>query len=252
MNAREILAHIDAGAEHFLRTLADAPHMTCTAADGYTVIRPKGRNEGVSFVCGLQLEGLSLAESAALIARAKNHGLPVWFPLLATDGQFRQFFGQERLHGAALAADDEVYMALLPDEFIPADAAFPVHLVTDEAAFADCARVVNAVLSGGRPDLHPVHHAPLMKAGRIRCHVLYHEGQPVSAAVTMDNNGVTSLEFVATLPGFRRRGYSEAVCQQAVADAFRQGAEIVTLRAVSPAVARLYARLGFRAYNHAL
>ena len=252
MEPRDILRRIDEGAEHFLRTLADAPHMTCTDAAGFTVIRPKAGEEGVSFVCELQLEGLSPAESAALIARAKETGLPVWFPLLCTDGQFAQFFGRERIHGAALAADDEVYMALLPEEFIPADAAFPVHLVTDEAAFADCARVVNAVLSGGRPDLHPVHHAPLMKAGRIRCHVLYEAGQPVSAAVTMAKDGAASLELVATLPEFRRRGYCGAVCHQAVADALRQGAEIVTLRAVNPAVARLYAQLGFHAYNHAL
>lgn len=168
------------------------------------------------------------------------------------DTQFAQFFGRERLHGAAPAAEDEVYMALLPHEFIPAETSFSVHQAADETAFADCAQVVNAVLSDGRPDLHPVHHAPLMKVGRIRCHVLYEEGKPVSAAVTMAKEGAVSLEFVATLPDFRRRGYSAAVCRQAVADALRQGAEIVTLRAVSPAVARLYARMGFRAYNHVL
>ena len=252
MDAREILRRIDQGAEHFLRTLADAPHMTYTAADGYTVIRPRDGEEGVSFVCGLLLEGLSPAQSAALIARVRAEGLPVWFPLLATDEQIRQFFGRARIHGAPLGPEDEVYMALLPDGLTAAPLTLPVQRVTDAAAFADCARVINAVLSGGRPDLHPVHHLLLVETGRIRAHVAYHGGQPVSAAVTMGKDGAASLEFVATLPAFRRMGYAGAVCRQAVQDALACGVDLVTVRAVNPAVARLYERLGFRAYNHAL
>ena len=252
MDAREILAHIDAGAEHFLRTLADAPHMTCTDHDGYTLIRPKAGEEGVSFVFGLRLDALSPADSTALITRAKSHGLPVWFPLLATDEQFHQFFGKERIHGAPIAPEDEVYMTLLPDEMIDASPLHPVRRIADAAAFADCAGVINAVLSDGRPDLHPIHHLPLMTTGRIHAHVLYHDGQPVSAAVTMSQNGVASLEFVATLPAFRRRGYAGSVCRQAVKDALDRGACLITVRAANAAAARIYAHLGFRSYNHAL
>lgn len=252
MDAREILRHIDEGANHFLLTLADGPHMTATDGGGFTVIRPKDGQEGVSFVCRLQLEGLSRAESAALITRAKATGLPVWFPLLATDAQFQLFFGRERIHSAAPAADDEVYLAMLPGEMTTAPQTHAVHRATDAVAFADCAMVVNTVLSDGRPDLHPIHHLPLMETGRIHAHVLYADEHPVSAAVTMEKDGVASLEFVATLPGFRRMGYAEAVCRQAVADAWTRGAALITVRAVNPAVARLYERLGFRAYNHAL
>ena len=252
MDAREILRRIDQGAEHFLRTLADTPHMICTAADGYTVIRPKAGEEGVSFVRGLQLEGLTQVESAALIARVRAEGLPVWFPLLATDEQFQQFFGRTRIHGAPLTPEDEVYMALLPGELTAAPLTHPVQRVTDAAAFADCARVINVVLSGGRPDLHPIHHLPLVEKGRLHAHVAYHEGQPVSAAVTMCKSGAVSLEFVATLPAVRRMGYAGAVCRQAVQDELARGAALITVRAVNPAVARLYERLGFHSYNHDL
>ena len=96
------------------------------------------------------------------------------------------------------------------------------------------------------------HHLPLMETGRIHAHVLYADEHPVSAAVTMEKDGVASLEFVASLPGFRRMGYAEAVCRLAMADAWTRGAALITVRAVNPAVARLYERLGFRAYNHAL
>ncbi len=252
MDARDILRHIDAGANHFLRTLAEGPHMSCTDADGFTVIRPKAGQEGVSFVCDLQLEGRSPAQWQDIIARARATGLPVWFPLLSTDEQFACFFGRARIHGASPAAEDEVYLAMLPGEMTDAPQTPEVHRVADAAAFADYAHVVNTVLAGGRPDLHPIHHLPLMEAGHIHCHVLYAKGRAVSAAVTMAKEGVASLELVATLPEFRRRGYAGAVCRQAVADAWARGAALVTVRAVNAAAARLYEQLGFRAYNHAL
>lgn len=252
MDARDILRHIDKGANHFLRTLADGPHMACTDAGGFTVIQPKRGQEGISFVCDLRLEGLTHVQARGLIDRAKGTGFPVWFPLLCTDEHFALFFGRERIHSVPLAAEDEVYLAMLPGEMTAAPSRHPVLRVEDAAAFADCAHVVNTVLAGGRPDLHPVHHLPLMQTGRIRCHVLYHEGKPVSAAVTMSQDGVASLELVATLPEHRRRGYAESVCRQAVQDEWTRDAAMLTVRAVNAAAARIYERLGFRTYNHAL
>lgn len=252
MNPREILRHIDNGANHFLLTLADAPHMSRRDAQGMTLIQPKPGQEGVSFVCQLALDGLDAAASQELIQRAKATGLPVWFPLLSTDEQFAAFFGRERIHGAPIAADDEVYMAMLPGEMQGRHGHHTAVRANTPEVFADCAYVANTVLAGGRPDLHPVHHAPLMEAGRIRCYVLYADGQPVSAATTMEQNGIVSMELVATLPEHRHRGYAEAVCRLAVQDAWDSGATLVTVRAVNLAASRLYERLGFRAYNDAL
>ena len=252
MNPRQILQHIDDGANHFLFTLPDAPHMTRTDDHGITIIQPKPGEEGISFVCNLALAGPNAAESSALIRRAKSLGFPVWFPLLATDAQFADFFGRERLHGVPLAADDEVYMAMRPGEMMPGTPAFPVVHADSLPTFADCAHVANTVLADGRPDLHPIHHAPLMQAGRIHCYVLYADDQPVSAAVTMAQAVIVSLELVATMPGHRRRGYAAAVCRQAVQDAWARGAQLLTVRAVNSAAARIYEKLGFRAYNHAL
>lgn len=252
MDAREILHHIDEGANHFLRTLAEGPHMSVKDSGGFTVIQPKAGQEGVSFVCGLRLESRTPAEWTDLIAHAKATGLPVWFPLLCTDAQHTCFFGRARIHGAPLSPEDEVYLAMLPGEMAALPQTHPVHRVTDKAMFADCAAVVNAVLADGRPDLHPLHHLPLWASGRIHCHVLYADGQPASAAVTMAKDGIASLELVATLPDFRRRGYARAVCHQAVMDEWSRGASLVTVRAVNATAARLYQQLGFRSYNHAL
>jgi len=252
MNARQILQHIDNGANHFLRTLADAPHMSCTETQGMTIIQPRPGQEGIFFVCNLALEGLDYAESLALIRRAKAVGFPVWFPLLASDEQFAAFFGRKRIHGAPLAADDEVYMAMLPGEMTPGAPAFPVVRADTLPVFADCAHVANTVLAGGRPDLHPIHHAPLIQARRIYCYVLYADGKPVSAAVTMGQEDIVSLELVATLPEHRRQGYAEAVCRQAVQDAWARGAKLLTVRAADANAASVYAKLGFHPYNDAL
>lgn len=252
MNPREILQHIDNGANHFLLTLADAPHMTRRDAHGMTLIQPQPGQEGVSFVCQLALNGRDPAASQELIQQAKATGLPIWFPLLSTDEQFAAHFGRERIHGAPLSEDDEVYMAMLPGEMQACPGHHTAVQANTPAAFADCAHVANTVLAGGRPDLHPVHHAPLMEAGRIRCYVLYADGQPVSAATTMEQNSIVSLELVATLPKYRHQGYAETVCHLAVQDAWDSGARLVTVRAVNLTASRLYERLGFRAYNYAL
>jgi ribosomal protein S18 acetylase RimI-like enzyme len=55
------------------------------------------------------------------------------------------------------------------------------------------------------------------------------------------------LEFVATLPEFRRKGLARAVSVKAVRDVFANGAKIVTLRAFYPAI-QLYQSMGFQIY----
>ena len=68
-------------------------------------------------------------------------------------------------------------------------------------------------------------------------------------AVHMEStdNGVASLEFVATLEEYRRKGLARAVCITAVRDAFINGAKIITTRAFHLA-SLLYQSLGFKIY----
>lgn len=100
--------------------------------------------------------------------------------------------------------------------------------------------------------MHPVYHYPLCEKGLMQCYVLYDGDIPVSVASIMNNNGIASLELVATIPEMRRRGFSKTVCEKAVCDTFSSGAKIITVRAVNAAAGRLYQSMGFKVYNYAL
>ncbi|MEU9702090.1 GNAT family N-acetyltransferase [Streptomyces sp. NPDC047981] len=72
--------------------------------------------------------------------------------------------------------------------------------------------------------------------------------QPVATVL----GTVSEVVGVGTLPAARRRGLGLAVTAALVADARARGVETVFLSATDEAVARLYARLGFRTVGTAL
>jgi len=78
-------------------------------------------------------------------------------------------------------------------------------------------------------------------------YIVYFEDKPVSVSAILNNNGIASLEFVATLPEYRRRGFAREASITAIRDAFAAGAKIITLRAFYPANL-LYQSLGFQVY----
>ena len=80
----------------------------------------------------------------------------------------------------------------------------------------------------------------------------YDCGKPVAVSAILDNSGIASLEFVATIPEMRRKGYAKAICEKAIHDAFTDGAKIITVRAINLAASQLYKSLGFEVYNYAL
>lgn len=69
---------------------------------------------------------------------------------------------------------------------------------------------------------------------------------PLAAGSHQPIGAVTEVVGVATLPAARRRGLAAAVTHALVADALGRGCEVVFLSAGDDAVARIYARLGFR------
>jgi ribosomal protein S18 acetylase RimI-like enzyme len=71
-------------------------------------------------------------------------------------------------------------------------------------------------------------------------------GGQVAAGMHQPVAGVTEIVGVATLPAVRRQGLGGAVTGALVEDALAGGVETVFLSAGSEAVARVYARLGFR------
>jgi ribosomal protein S18 acetylase RimI-like enzyme len=69
---------------------------------------------------------------------------------------------------------------------------------------------------------------------------------PAAAGAHQPVDGVTEIVGVATLPAVRRQGLGGAVTAALVEDALARGAETVFISAGSEAIARVYARLGFK------
>ena len=88
--------------------------------------------------------------------------------------------------------------------------------------------------------------AGLLAEGAVRIAVAEGEADGVLAVGrTLPIAGVTEVMGVATLPSARRQGLGAAVTSALVADARAMGVDTIFLTASSPAVARVYERVGF-------
>ena len=254
MTEKEIIRHINDGADYYVSLFGQAEHMEKIETESYSYVKPKGDAYGISLVYHVCLDHLPKEKQQAVISEIKALDMPVWFDLTASDEAFRSFFGREKMHGQRVfAEDDEVYLALLPNEKhdFPAQER-PVIRVNTAEAFAVWAELCNDVLSDGLQDLHPEYHYPLCQKGLMECYLLFDGQHPASACAILNHQGIASLEFVATKPALRRKGYAKAVCAAAIDAAFAQNAKIITVRAANAAASQLYQSLGFRVYNYAL
>lgn len=77
------------------------------------------------------------------------------------------------------------------------------------------------------------------------------DGRPAATGAHNPLDGVTEIVGVATLPAFRRRGLAGVVTAALLADADEREVRDVVLSAADGPVARIYARLGFRAVAEA-
>jgi ribosomal protein S18 acetylase RimI-like enzyme len=91
-----------------------------------------------------------------------------------------------------------------------------------------------------------------LRSGLTRMAAGFGADGPLSVGSHQPVGPVTEVVGVATLPAARRRGLAAAVTRALVADALASGCEVVFLSAGDDAVARIYARLGFRPVATAL
>jgi GNAT superfamily N-acetyltransferase len=104
-------------------------------------------------------------------------------------------------------------------------------------------------LTGPAVELTPERLAFLrdrLAAGRTVTVVALLAGEPVAVGSHQPVGAVTEVVGVGTLPAMRRRGLGAAVTGRLVEDAVGRGITTVFLSAGDDAVARVYARLGFR------
>ena len=246
MTGNEILKHIDDGAVFYLDFFGDASHMESIDNGFYRMIRPKDGEQGVKFIYNLRLEDLSDDEAKAKIAEMKALSFPIWWPLHSKKVQ-RLLHGKDYVPQPPTESD-EFYMAVLPEnppDHITGEA--QIERVKTSSDFKIWADIANQIFDNGYQDIHPINHYHWCEKGRLTAYIAYCKDKPIAIAAILNNNGIASLEFVATLPEYRCRGFARAASVIAIRDAFANGARIITLRAFHPANL-LYQSLGFQIY----
>lgn len=251
----EIIKHIDNGANFYLKLLGDAEHMEYHDNGIYSYIMPKEGEQGLRIVFNVRLENLSQKEQIEKIAEIKALNIFVWWDLLSSNMLYKLIHGKnkEKITGEP-PEGEELYMAIFPNEQVDIEPSneIVVKKVDSPNDFALWAKFVNDVMNDGFISIHPQNHYHLCQKGRINCFGCYKNNNLVAVASIMDNDNISSLEFVATDPSHRREGLAKAICSKAIKNVFDNGSKIITLRAVNPGTRELYASLGFRIYNNVL
>lgn len=248
MTNKEILRHIDDGANYYVNLFGEAVHMERFDKEFYSYLKPKEGEQGISFIYNVNINGLPMEQMKAVVDEMKSMNMPIWLGMDLSDEAVYVFSGKKPTkEKREPKEDDEVYLAMLSEEKpeYPKNDHKIIKVHTAEE-FALWAKMVNNIFSNGYTDIHPINHFVWCEKIGVKCYILYHDGVPASVAAIMDNNGVDSLEFVGTVPEMRRKGFAKAICEKAVSDAFSDGASIVTLRAINRAVARMYQFIGFK------
>lgn len=251
MDNKAIIEHIVEGMEHYMETLADAPHME-KHSDGICFwIQPKDGIEGPAAVYRADFTGKSKEEVLGILQAYRSGGIPkYWCPMPLSPVMNLQ----EMLVTYGLAeprTEASLGMALFPQEYEPAPkdagaSAVHVRRVTSPEDFRLWTGIVNPVLHECEL-IDPQLYYPLCESGKMVCFLGFYGNVPAAASATMRRDGNGTLEFIATLPDYRKRGLGSAVCRATIEQLIGDGVSIITLRASKMGVP-LYASLGFRAY----
>jgi ribosomal protein S18 acetylase RimI-like enzyme len=252
MDARQIIKYVDDGANFYCRQLGNACHMEFKNNGYYSAICPKAGEDGGTSLFDVTLEHLSDEEASQKIAEIKALNVHTWWGLCVSDRISDLIWGRDRpvLTPEQHENDEELYMAIFPEDR-PANNGFTdvirVKPVVSLDEFGIWADICNAVLHGGYPIVHRVNHFHLCEEGIMSCYLGFYSDKPVAVSAILDNKGISSLEFVATLADYRKKGLARALTVTAINDAFDRGSKIITTRAFAEAK-KLYKSLGFKIY----
>jgi len=252
----EILKNINNGAVFYLNVFGNAEHMQIEDHGNFRYIYPKGDGQGVRLVYDIRLENLSVENAQAKIAEIKAMNVPVWWPVHISNTLYRLIHNKNREPVSLTPPDGiELYMAATSPTQIPAIQPIDgvkIQKSDDENSFALWARSVKDCFHDDFQYFHPQYHYPACKSGEMRCYLCRKNDRPVAVCSIMDNEGICSLENVATHMDYRRQGIAKYLCAVAMKEAFVCGAKLISLRAVEPGTRELYTSLGYRTYNHAV
>lgn len=248
---RKIVEHIVQGMEYYMETLALPSHMEKFSDGMCAWVKPKEGAMGPEAVYRVTLGDKTDEEIKLILQSYRDKGLPDYWCVtpLSTPNHIQDILVSLGITEAQ--AENSLGMALNPDEYLGGYAKAKhtdisvqkVNNITDFTIWSD---IANKVLHECRL-LDPIAYFPLCESGKLVCYLGYKEDSPVATAATINNNGSATLEFVATLPEYRKQGIAAAVCSAAIEQLIRERAYIITLRARKMGVS-LYKALGFKVY----
>ncbi|MFE1307545.1 GNAT family N-acetyltransferase [Streptomyces sp. NPDC058755] len=206
---------------------------------------------------------VTAADIARVRSRQRELGVPESFEWLAEAAPTLR----ARIEAVGLPVDERPLMALDPDHPVPPqalpdgvtmrvltadDPALPATLALPRLAFASTGTAGRAELSALAEELSADGTVettrPCIRAGhKILVAALAPDGTPLAAGHYHPAAGTTEIGGVGTLPTARRRGLAAAVTAALAGHARDHGVRTVFLAYAEDRVARIYARLGFRA-----
>jgi len=252
MENREIVEHIVHGMEYYVETLALPSHMEKYSDGMCAWIKPREGAMGPEVVYRVNFGDHTDEQIRQILQSYRDKGLPDYWCVtpLSTPNHIRDILVSLGIVEAQ--AENNPGMALFPDEYrgnwdceepVSTKSVRKVNCKEDFKIWTD---IANEVLHGCQL-LDPELYFPLCESGKMTCFLGYRGEVPVSTSATINNNGSATLEFVATLPNYRKQGIAAAVCRAAIEQLIRENAYMITLRAREMGVS-LYKKLGFKVY----
>lgn len=238
------------GAYTYLRAFAEATSMELHSEDGAEWIAPKPGCPGPSLVYGLNLGETDAARRLdALIDRIRAGQAPgLWFH--SPDWTPANILERMQAKGFQdMSHPDEPEPAMALDmRHAPQwpEPVFEVKPVRRQSELEAWCGIVNEALF--ECELMPAaYYTPWLVSGTVMMVVAWQGEVPVATAASICDGGIASLEFVATVEKYRRKGAATAACVAALRALKELGVRTVTLRARHDGVS-LYEKLGFRTY----
>ena len=249
-----MIEHIVRGMYHYCETLAIPAHME-NYDDGMCAwIKPKEGALGPACVYKVNFGDKPDEEIRELVQAYREKGAPAAWCVtpLSTQNNIREILFSMGLMDPADADMNDQGMAIPPEQMAELRAGTDnssiaaVRRVGGKEDFKTWCSITNEVLAGFQM-LDSDLYYPLCESGKMVCFLGYAGERPAAASAAINNNGNATLEFIATLPDYRKKGMGTAVCRAAINHLINDGAYVISLRAREMG-ASLYKSLGFRVY----
>lgn len=95
MTNKEILRHIDDGANYYVNLFGEAVHMERFDKEFYSYLKPKEGEQGISFIYNVNINGLPMEQMKAVVDEMKSMNMPIWLGMDLSDEAVYVFSGKK-------------------------------------------------------------------------------------------------------------------------------------------------------------